>query len=447
MIRWKPPIDLASEIFPNGSYEATAFGPCCPQPSSDAYIPKQNEQCLYLNIYQPIVSSNHSLIPVLVWIYGGGHKTGCSSQSIPLIYNGTNLIAAAPVDQPVIIVTINYRLGVLANMYLNELVEEDPQWPTAGNYMYLDMLSALRWIKQNIRDYRGDPTNVSLFGQSAGGLSVVDLGAVRGSVDLYRTAISQSSLGPSGSHSTYYNTSNALNYSNLVVQRLNCKNNDKQQLLQCLRNSSIEDLFQAYGNHVTCPIIDNYFFPMYPLLAIRNRRYNNISLIMGHNEYELPLCYEIPDMDFGIGVALIAEFIERKWLPHILDHYHLNNCSVDRNANVSRCCNIVRTILMDKAFDCDNRRLFDAFYSTYGSQFEQNKLFSYRLNCYPKCPKIASEGICRHASEIPFVFGTVSDAASQELLNCTWDDRSRIFSNEIIAHWMNIANTGRPLSQ
>lgn len=183
------------------------------------------------------------------------------------------------------IVTINYRLGALANMYLNELIEEDPQWPTAGNYMYADMLSALRWIKRNIRDYGGDSTNVSLFGQSARELSVVDLGAVRGSVDLYRTAISQSSLGPSGTHSTYYNMSNALSYSNLVVQRLNCKTNDKEKLLQCLRNTSIEDLFRAYGDRVTCPIINNYFFPMYPPLAIRNRQYNNISLIMGHNEY------------------------------------------------------------------------------------------------------------------------------------------------------------------
>lgn len=96
----------------------------------------------------------------------------------------------------------------------------------------------------------------------------------------------------------------------------------------------------------------------------------------------------MPDMDIGIGVALIAQIVDRKWLSHILDHYQLNNCSVDRNANMSRCCNIVR-----------------------------------------------------------MVFGTVSDAASPELSNCTWDDQSRAFSNEIIAQWMNIANTGRPLSQ
>ncbi len=241
--RWKPPIDLALETFPNGSLEATSFGPCCPQ-SARVDIPIQDEQCLYLNIYKPIVPSNDSLLPVFVWIHGGAHNHGCSAEDIPSLFNGTNMIAHSPPDQPVIIITINYRLGILADMYLTELVEEDPEWPTAGNYMYLDMLSALRWIKKNIRDYGGDASNVSLFGQSAGGLSVIDLGAVKGSTGLYRTAISQSGLTSPGSYSAYYNMSNALNYSNSVVQRLNCSNDDKQKLLACMRNSSIEDLFK-----------------------------------------------------------------------------------------------------------------------------------------------------------------------------------------------------------
>ncbi|CAF4735203.1 unnamed protein product [Rotaria sp. Silwood2] len=78
IIRWKPPIDLASELFPNTSFHATSFGPCCPQATSPIYIPKQDEQCLYLNIYKPIVPLNHSLLPVFVWIHGGGHRRGCS---------------------------------------------------------------------------------------------------------------------------------------------------------------------------------------------------------------------------------------------------------------------------------------------------------------------------------------------------------------------------------
>ena len=82
-----------------------------------------------------------------------------------------------------------------------------------------------------------------LFGQSAGGLSVTDLGALKGSAGLYRTAISQSGLDSPGTYSSYYNTNNALNDSNSIVQRLNCTNEDKQKVLSCIRNSSVEDLF------------------------------------------------------------------------------------------------------------------------------------------------------------------------------------------------------------
>ncbi|CAM4933076.1 unnamed protein product [Rotaria socialis] len=447
VVRWKPPMDLASKMFPNFSLQATSFGPCCPQPKTDTYIPEQDEQCLYLNIYKPIVPSNHSLLPVFVWIHGGAHKIGCSSQSIPLIYNGTNMIANSPSDQPVIIITINYRLGVLADMFLKELIEENPEWPTAGNYMYLDMLSALRWIKKNIHDYGGDPSNVSLFGQSSGGLSVTDLGAVKGSTDLYRTALSQSGLSSPGTYTSYYSTSDALNCSNSVVQRLNCTNEDKQKVLSCIRNSSIEDIFTIYGDRYTKPIIDNYFFPLYPPLAIQNGQYNNISLIMGNNDYDLTVCLDYPDMNYTQAIDLISQSIEKKWIPSIVDYYHLQNCSSNRMANNSRCCYIVLSMATDKLFDCDIRRIFNAFYLKYGPQYERNKLFSYHLNCYPQCPVVPEEGICRHSAELPFVFGTISDFHSEELFNCTWDNPTRVFSNEIIAHWINIATTGRPLSQ
>jgi para-nitrobenzyl esterase len=408
-------------------------------------MPIQDEQCLHLNIYKPIVPSNYSLLPVFVYIHGGAHKAGCASEAVPRIFNGTNMIAHSPPDQPVIIITIDYRLGVLADMYLTELIEEDPEWPTAGNYMYLDMLSALRWIKRNIRDYGGDPGNVSLFGQSAGGLSVTDLGAVRGSADLYRTAISQSGLSSPGTYSSYYSASNALSYSNSVVQRLNCTDKDKQKLLACIRNSSIEDLFKAYTNRYTRPIIDNYFFPLYPPLAIQNGSYNNISLIMGNNDFEQPICLDHPDMNYTAAVKVLTQSFEQKWIPLIIDYYHLNTCSSDQTANASRCCDIVRMILMDKIFDCDIRRIFDGFYLKYGPEYEQNKLFSYHLNCYPTCPVAQPSRVCEHSSELPFVFGTVSDVYSRAPVNCTWDNQTREFSNRIISHWINIATTGRPL--
>ena len=446
VIRWKPPIDLASETFPNGSFNGTTFGPCCPQPSYPIYIPTQDEQCLNLNIFQPIVPSNHSLLPVFVWIHGGGHQIGCAAQAIPALFNGTNMITHSPPDQPVIIISINYRLGPLADLFLKELAEEDSQWPTAGNYMYLDMLSALKWIKRNIKDYGGDPTNVSLFGQSAGGLSVTDLGAVRGSADLYLAAISESGLSSPGTYSSYYNMNDALDHSNSMVKQLNCTNEDKEELLSCMRNSSFDNLLLAYGNRYTRPIIDDYFFPYYPPLAIQNGKYNNISLIMGNNDFEKPICSFEPEMNFTQSIATIGETIAQKWIPFIVDYYQLKDCSTDRTANVSRCCEITRQILTDQIFDCDIRRILNAFYTKYGPEYANNRFYSYHLNCYPQCPKVDQENVCRHTSELPFVFGTISDVGSMTSVNCTWNNQTRAFSNGIIAQWITVASTGRPMN-
>ena len=406
------------------------------------HIPSQDEQCLYLNIYKPDLPTNHSSLPVFVYIHGGAHNHGCSSIGVPYLYNGTNIITHSPPDQPVIVITINYRLGVLADMFLEELIEEDPQWPTAGNYMYLDMLSALRWIQKNIGDYGGDSGNVRLFGQSAGGLSVVDLGAVRGSSDLYLTAISESGLGSPGSISSYYSARNALEYSNSLVKRINCTNEDKKKLLECLRNASFHSLLHVYTDRYTRPIIDHYLFPLYPPDAIREHKYNNINLIMGHNDFEQPMCLEHPQMNSTQAFTEIVNVVGSKWAPIIANYYNLTNCSSDVNANTSRCCNIVRLILMDKTFECDIRRIFDGFHEN-----SKNELYSYHLNCYPQCPLVSPPGVCRHSSEVPFVFGTVSDGDSQIVSNCTWDNQTRQFSNEIIAQWIHIATTGQPLSQ
>jgi hypothetical protein len=102
---------------------------------------------------------------------------------------------------------------------------------------------------------------------------------------------------------------------------------------------------------------------------------------------------------------------------------------------------------MDKIFDCDICQIFNYFYLKSGSQYENNKLFSYNLNCYPQCPTVEFDDICRDSSELPLVFGTVSDCYSHELLNCSWDNQKRSLSNGIISHWINIGTTGRALNQ
>ncbi|CAF4768352.1 unnamed protein product, partial [Rotaria sp. Silwood2] len=146
-----------------------------------------------------------------------------------------------------------------------------------------------------------------------------------------------------------------------VVQKLNCANNEQDKVLLCLRNSSIEDLLTVYGNRYTRPIIDNYFFPRYPPLAIKNGMYNkDLSLIMGNNDDEIAVCYAYPDINFNETLALLSQYIEEKWISRIVDYFHLKNCSSDRTADVNRCCAITHLILIDYLFDCNIRRLYNA---------------------------------------------------------------------------------------
>ncbi|CAF2876540.1 unnamed protein product [Rotaria sp. Silwood2] len=413
-------MDLVSDMFINGSFQATSFRSCCPQKDTGIYIPMQDEQCLYLNIFTSKAKFNQSLLPVLVWIHGGALQVSCSSQSIPLLYNGTNIVARSH-QQPVIIVTINYRLSILGDMYLNELTQENPiVWPTDGNYFYLDMLSALRWINKIIRDYGGNSHNVLLFGESAGAKAAIDIAALRGSFNLYRHVISQS--GNADNYLYYTNMSNALNASNKIVQPMKCSNRNSQQMLACLRNCSIEDLIIAYGD------------------PIQNGKYNQIlSIIMGNNDYEYP------KMNSTDAISVLISSMGQKWAAIVADYFQLNNCSSNINA-INRCCNVVRLVLMNKLFVCNVHRIYNNLYSKYGPQ---KKLFWYHINCNPGvCPQLSIEedsGLCVHAIKILYVFGTVSSYGSISLQNCTWDNQSHIFSNQIISHWIHVVTTGKPL--
>lgn len=334
-------------------------------------------------------------------------------------------------------------------MYLTELTQENPTvWPTAGNYYYLDMLSALRWINMNIHDYGGNPNNVLLFGESSGANAVIDIGALKGSSNLYHHVISQS--GGAGYYFYYSNITDATKESSKIVQQMNCTNGRNKAILACLRNSSISDLITAYGTRQTKVIVDGYFLSFYPPFAITKGIYNqNISMVIGRNEYESPMCFSSPDMDSTSAIALVTQGVGEKWAPIFINDSQLSNCSTNRNAT-NRCCDMTRLFFTDLVLDCSARRIYNNLYLKYQEQKQQN-LFWYHLDCNSGIcpPKSREEGgvLCLHTAEIPYVFGTMSDMYSTDLHNCTWDNETKIFSNKIIAHWINMATVGEPLKE
>ncbi len=182
-LRWKEPQPVTPW---NGVLKTIEFGPACPQPQN---LP-QSEDCLYLNVWTPANYATDKL-PVMVWIHGGGFSMGAPLEST---YFGEKLT-----QEGVIYVSVAYRLGVLGFLAHPELSAESPH-KVSGNYGLLDQIAALQWVNRNISAFGGDPEKVTIFGESAGAISVSMLCTSPLAAGLFRGAISQSggNFGPVG---------------------------------------------------------------------------------------------------------------------------------------------------------------------------------------------------------------------------------------------------------
>jgi para-nitrobenzyl esterase len=165
-LRWKPPVPVPDWT---DIRSAQDFAPACIQPLSqpqNIYTddpPRMSEDCLFVNVWKP---EGATKAPVMVWIHGGALRTGNLAGGL---YDGTELARKG-----VVVVTLNYRLGILGYLAHPELTAESPH-RSSGNYGLLDQIEALRWVHDNVSRFGGDPGNVTLFGESAGALSTIEL--------------------------------------------------------------------------------------------------------------------------------------------------------------------------------------------------------------------------------------------------------------------------------
>jgi len=187
-LRWRPPQPAAPW---KGVRQASEFGAACmqgrfgppPPPGAPAAAGGPSEDCLYLNVWRPASAAPAAKLPVMVWIYGGGFTGGSSS--------APNTSGAQFAKQGVILVAANYRVGRFGFFAFPALSRERPD-ELKGNYAYMDQISALQWVKRNIAAFGGDPTNVTIFGFSAGGVSVHSLIASPMARGLFHKAIAES---------------------------------------------------------------------------------------------------------------------------------------------------------------------------------------------------------------------------------------------------------------
>ncbi len=185
--RWRPPQSVASW---QGELDASKFAASCAQAgwgaAPGAIQAGSSEDCLYLNVWRPANATKNAKLPVMVWIHGGGFTGG----------NG-NTSGDGFAKKGVVLVSINYRLGRLGHFAFPALSKEHPEEPK-GSYAFMDQIAALKWVQQNIAEFGGDPKNVTIFGFSAGGVSIHSLLTIPAAKGLFHKAIGHSSGGRDG---------------------------------------------------------------------------------------------------------------------------------------------------------------------------------------------------------------------------------------------------------
>ncbi|MCW2911454.1 MAG: carboxylesterase family protein [Actinomycetia bacterium] len=264
-LRWRPPQPAAW----SGVRDATQFGPSCPQQTmNNPYLPPGpiSEDCLYLNVYTPTSRSNSGDgRPVLVWIHGGGLVQDGARN-----YDGSKLAADGTV-----VVTINYRLGALGFL-AHPAFASRPGGP-AGNYGLMDQQAALRWIQRNIARFGGDPHNVTIAGQSAGGLSVLAQLVSPGGRGLFQRAIVQSG--------SFALTQQPLVAAEAAGEKFATAVGCTDQTARCLRRAPVSDLVSNFGVEIP-GVVDGSVLTQSIGMAIAHGHFARVPILNGitHDE-------------------------------------------------------------------------------------------------------------------------------------------------------------------
>ena len=268
-LRWKAPVDATPN---DGVYEAYYNAKAAPQPEVElSSIYYQGEDCLYLNIWKPATTAAEKK-PVIVWVHGGAYSYG---GTVDPLYDFHNFVEENP---EVIVVSIAYRLGVLGFLHLSHL-PDGKDYPDAQNLGLMDQLQALKWVHENIAAFGGNPDNVTLMGESAGGGSVTNLSLIKGSHQYFKKVIALS-----GNPGLSTSTEAAIACTNELMDALGCKTVadlkkiDAQKLVGVA--SELLPLRMA-------PERDGNLLPRNPWEAVANGAVKDITFLHGVNKDEM----------------------------------------------------------------------------------------------------------------------------------------------------------------
>jgi para-nitrobenzyl esterase len=411
-----------------GTRDATVFGPPAPQVVSDGLMGQSvfgqwSEDCLNLNLWTS--GCDDAARPVMVWVHGGSFVSGSGATAL---YTGSRLARRGDV----VVVTFNYRLGALGYLAHPDLADEDTG--AVGNFGLLDQLAALRWVQDNVAAFGGDPGNVTLFGESAGGMSVSTLLSMDATSGLFRRAVAQS--GPPLSATR----DDAATVAELIAATAGVAVAD-------LRSLRADAVIAAQGAAFTGlvaetgvpfkPVVDGTVLEREPLESIIGGARADAPLIVGTNRDEsklwLAMFPELMQVDEGtLGQRLadsLPAFVDR--LPGAVDLYQRERTARGESTSPIELLAAVST---DAFFLSNVTKMAEAHAA------HQPATYSYLFT--HESPMLGGLlGSC-HALEIPFVFGTHNLRGAD--LFCSAGPEVERLSADMQDAWIAFARTGDP---
>jgi para-nitrobenzyl esterase len=438
-LRWRPPQPVKKW---KGALDATKYANTCPQVTElgeFAGPSSVREDCIYLNVFTTGAGKNRNKKPVIVWIHGGGNVDGESND-----YDGSKLATGGPNGTPTVVVTINYRMGLFGFLAESHLNAEGHPW---GNYGIMDSQAALRWVQRNIAAFGGDPTNVTLGGQSAGAIDTSANLISPSSAGLFHRAITQSSPIP---NAFFVSAATALTAGNNFAAAAGCSN------AKCLRSLSAERILQlqgtpnANGPYVAGPVVDGTIVPVPPETAWTTGAYNHMPILGGTTKDELTFGLAITEYFSGPPqVALTPEQYQANNNATVLAQYPLSNYGNNPTLAQAR--------VTSDPFKCNGYRVLtqqaatNKGYPVYGYDFTYQKAPFY----FPQMPNTYDptghfQALAFHTADIQFVFPKWHGGNLGVNLDQTTGQPRELqgaevtLSDQLVAAWTNFAKTGNP---
>ncbi|XP_063053371.1 fatty acyl-CoA hydrolase precursor, medium chain-like [Engraulis encrasicolus] len=387
--------------------------------------PEVSEDCLYLNVYTPAKPAQEAKLPVMVWIHGGGFYLGGASPT-----DGSVLAAY----QNVVVVVIQYRLGLLG--FFSTGNGDAP-----GNMGLLDQVAALQWVQEHIGSFGGDPSSVTIFGESAGGVSVSLQVLSPLSTGLFHRAIAQSGTAAMSSIMEVNPMATAMRFANAT----NCEGTKSHQIVDCVMRMSAEDIMTFLQENPQVSffvVVDGHFLPKPATELLQSQEFSKVPLMNGFNNHEcgwlMPSFMAPPDWVDGM---------DRDTIKNIVTFFLLSELSTDLILNEYIGTGEDRVKNRDgfTEFFGDHFFTLPAITQSNAHRDSGAVVFAYEFRHPPSilAQKRPSFVGADHADELAFMFGSCF-SNSHVRLNGTFTEEEDDLCRTMMAYWGNFARTGSP---